>query len=195
MKNYLFAVVLVFVLAGCKVLLEKKYGMNKPFTFKDRQAYTNHLSEKGFPVANVLYLDDSSAGDFYEHISTEGLSVYFGSFLNDSTEVRKTALLKENLGCAGRVIKEISGHLQQKTLDTSLLTKSDFRRFQFRRLDNKSVFAMPSPSGRLSIFMIYGYSLGSLYDSMYEEITRFYGQNKSSADLYIISLDPVSSLP
>jgi hypothetical protein len=195
MKKIITILLSIFVFSSCKIIIEKKYGMNKPFKFKERKEYIEYLNAKGFPSSNVLFVNDSSSYEFYRLLSDSQLGAYFGSLLNDSTEIRKTDELKENLSCAGRIIKDIDLNARRMEFDSSFLVQSNFKTFSFKRLDNNEKFFMNSTNQKLKIIMLYGFSLGTLYDPLYREIINFYEQNKDKTELYIISLDPVGSLP
>ena len=184
----------IFILLSCKVLIEKRYGMNRPFRFETKNEYTNYLSGKGFPSSNMLVIDSSSIDAFAQALAQNQQTVYYGCFLNDTTELKKTESVKENLGCAGRILNDVSLNINKVHYDSSLLIKSNFNEFVFRKLIDDSKFNMNESEKQLKIIMVYSYSLGSYYDSMYTDIIHFYKENIRSTDLYIISLDPVNRL-
>lgn len=103
-------------------------------------------------------------------------------------------MLNENLSCAGRVIKDIYGLTGNGISNINLIRNQDFKNYTFRRLLDNEKYVMNNSPQKLKIFVIYGFALGSFYDSMYKEIISFCEENKNFAELYVISIDPVANL-
>lgn len=80
MKYILLLIFIGSLFQSCKILVEKKYGMNKSFHFGDREQYADFLNEKGFPKTNILIIDSTSLADFYGNLTKSNLTVYYGSF-------------------------------------------------------------------------------------------------------------------
>ncbi len=190
MRKIIFALVALAVFS-CKAYLSKKYKFNQELHFANQEEYSDYLLKKNIQPANVLYIDSSSFIPFISKISNEGMSIFYGSFINDSLEIKKSENLKENMSCIGRVLMQIKE--DSKTADhlnDSLLVKSDFNQFSFRNFSDRSLFRMSNDNtGKVNIFLIYSYKLGNYFDEAFKEALDFESKNKDAVQIKIITID------
>ena len=194
-------IVVLFFLTGisvssCKFLIGKYYRTNERFNFKSKMAYSGFLEKKKkFDLSYIIYPDSSSWFNFVDFISGNGLSEYYGCLLNDSTEVKKSDALGENLNCMGRVLAEIQTDvLKNSSPDSSLLVKSNFKNFHFRQFLTNNVFELNHSEKPLKIILIYSYSFGRVFDKLYDSINSFHTTHINETQLYIIVLDNIFHL-
>ncbi|NOT51024.1 MAG: hypothetical protein HOP10_07080 [Chitinophagaceae bacterium] len=107
----------------------------------------------------------------------------------------KSPELKDNLGCAGRILAEIkTNDASSDLMNKSLFTKSNFRQFSFKYLDDNRSFNVNESNKKLKVILIYSFSGGTYYDGYYKDIQDYFIKHQADVDLYIITLDPVSRL-
>ncbi|MEP6674594.1 MAG: hypothetical protein ABJA78_05550 [Ferruginibacter sp.] len=190
----LFAI--VFSLASCKNYLAAKYKINQPFTFKTKHEYLDYLQQKKhFEKDKILYVDASTYSKLFNAISN-GYAVYYGSFLNDSTEIKKSAQLMINEACMGRMDAEIKKNIPRQNGFDSLLTRSEnIRQFKLLHAIDNSPLNINGNDGRLKVFMSFGFAQGAVYDELYKEVYKTYTDSNQSFDVYIMLIDPLYQMP
>jgi hypothetical protein len=182
----------VFFAGGCRNYITRQYKLNRAFVFTGRQDYLNAVSrENGFDAASVLYVDSIHFNDFLQILNGTG-TVYLGSFLNDSTAIKKSDLLKENESCIGRMESEIDKNIAIADLSSAALdTSLNLAHYTFYSVkDNRQVSITGGPK-KITIVLLYTYAFGTLYTKLYNEIKKAYQKNTANAALYIITADPV----
>lgn len=190
-----FLLAALIPMLSCSYFLAKKYRTNQPFTFTTKQAYLHYLQqEKHFEVNNVLYLDSVTYPLIFNVIS-KGYPVYYGSFINDSIEIKKSAALMINEECVGRMSQEIRKNVAQKEgFDSSLRLSSNINRFGLcHAINNHRLYI--NDNKRVKVFMLYGFAQGRIYDNLYKEVYQAYYETNRSFDLYIILIDRLYQLP
>src|ERR1044072_7758858 len=111
---------LLILLSSCKAFITKKYKFNQPFSFKTSDEFRDYLqNKKQFDLSHVIYPDNTSMIDFLNYISKNELVEYYGTLINDSTEIKKSANLQENVICMGRVLSDIHSNVSGTITDTS----------------------------------------------------------------------------
>lgn len=182
-------------LMSCRAILAKKYGTNKPFDFKSKQEYFDYLDgKKHFEREHMIYLDAIDHAKIFSELGNP-YSVYKGSFLNDSTFIKKSAYLMDNESCMGRMDGEIQKNIVRKQFVDSFLSRSTFLRdYHFYTSDNHPL-KIDNGNKRLKVVLVYFYSQGSVYDYIYQEVYKTYAKSKKAFDLFIVCCDPVYHLP
>lgn len=186
-----------FFLFSCTTILKKSFKVNRKFSFNSKSGYYNYLvNKKGFPKEQILFLDSISYINFGQKaLMVENPMIYFGSFLNDSVSIKKSPFLKDNQACIGRMKSEIEKNLSMAVYaDSAVELKMNLSEFNLCYLYDKSKFSTVNNKKRLKIFLIYYYSFGTFYDTLYKEIEEICLNNIEKTDLYIISVDPVYAL-
>jgi hypothetical protein len=193
MKKYLHLILILAAVCAisCKAMLIKKYGLNKKKNFANREEYINFLTEKKkFPLSNMLFPDSSSYLPFITSLVEKHLSVYYGSFLNDSTELVKSDELQKNLSCMGRILTDMNNGLSNmQTLNDSLIKRTDLKDYRFLSISTNELYKMNDSKKRLKIFLAYSYGLGSYFDSFYKATLDFAAKHKDEVELKIILMD------
>lgn len=189
-RPVLIALLIMILFSGCRSLLTKKYKFNREFNFKTREEYLHYLAaERKFDLSHVLYPDSNSQSHFFYYISKNKLTEYYGSLINDSTEIRKSLSLQDNLNCMGRILTEIQNNINTVSIDDSMYIRNDFYRFRFRHITNGEKFNFYSSDKPLKIFLIHSYSYGTYFDSFLNAMNEFSIAHNNEAEVYIISLD------
>jgi hypothetical protein len=120
-------------------------------------------------------------------------SEYYGSFINDSVEIKKSDFLEQNKVCMGRVLKEIETNSGE--INDSLLVKN-FQFKQYRLFNAKTGEQLNlNSNNKLKVFLIYSYSFGNYFNSLYKDLAVFSKRNHNKLYIYVISLDPIETLP
>lgn len=180
----------ISLLFSCKAWISKKYHFNQEFPFKTPEGYLSYLEKKkGFDLSHVIYPDTSTLENFLFYISKNQLAEYYGSLINDSTEIKKTESLQDNLSCMGRVINEINTNSKQGSITDTNLAKNDFYKYNFRFISSKNKFDLNNSPKPLKIILLYTYSYGTYFDSFLKEMNKFSKEHEKDAEVYIISLD------
>lgn len=121
--------------------------------------------------------------------------IYFGSFLNDSTSLKKSSFLKDNQACIGRMKGEIENNLRITNYPDSIIeTKINLAKYNFYYLHDKNKFSVRDSKKQLKVFLLYYYPFGTFYDKLYKEIENTCLKNIEKTELYIICVDPVYAL-
>jgi hypothetical protein len=195
MKKYLHLILILSAgcAISCKALVAKKYGFNKKMSFANRAEYINFLTEKKkFPPSDILFPDSNSYSTFIASLMENHLTIYYGSFLNDSAELIKSDELQENLGCMGRILTDMNnGLVNMQTLNDSLIKRTDFKDYRFLNISTNEVYKMNDSKKRLKIFLAYSYSFGSYFDGFYKATFDFAAKHKDEVELKIVSIDPM----
>src|SRR5688572_12556085 len=104
--NIVLGIFLLFI--SCNPIIRQLYGVNKNLTFESSDQYIAFF-EKSNKIGSdsLLFLDSANHYDFLNEIVSKKLATFYGTFINDSTELKKSSFLEENMGCMTRVLNEI----------------------------------------------------------------------------------------
>lgn len=189
MKILAISCLISLFLVSCKSLLLKKYKFNQEFKFKTREEYLNYLEvEKKLDMSHILYVDSNSTNNFLTYVMNLHLGEYYGTLVNDSTEIKKSETLQDNLTCMGRVLTDVNQNIL-KLSDTSLYVKNDFKKFQFHYANSGKIFNYYDSNSPLMIILLYGYAFGTYYDDFFKAMNNFSAEHSKEAEVYIIALD------
>jgi hypothetical protein len=178
---------------SCKTLLTEKYRFNKPFSFESKSLYLEYLKSKyGFPAEHVLYPDSTSRDALGNDIIKAKLAQYYGTFINDTLEVRKTELLSENLSCIGQVLKEIENN-SNDNYGNGVAINKNFRNYHFKIAVNDSDFIFNSDK-KIKIFLLYAFAMGSYFDNFFRDVMNWVQNKNGKLEVFIIDLDPIQNL-
>jgi hypothetical protein len=178
---------------SCKTFLTAKYRFNQPFSFGSKTAYLEYLKNRyAFPAEHVLYPDSISQTALANDIIKAKLAQYYGAFINDTLEVRKTDFLSENLSCIGRVLKEIENN-SNNNYGNGIAINKDFRNYHFKIAADDSDFVFRS-NKKLKIFLLYAFAMGNYFDDFFQDIMNWTQNKNEKVEVFIIALDPVQSL-
>ncbi len=194
-KNVYLLIIGTFFIYGCSSILRSKYRFNQPFRFSTKMEYLNYLENKySFSYAHVLYPDSLSQYAFFNNVMQARLSQYYGTFINDTLEVKKTKHLSENLTCIGRVLKEIEINSSKVGYINDVTTNTVFRDYHFKVADNDSDFVF-NPNGKVKIFLLYAFAMGNYFDEFFKDVVVWAKNVPEKVEIFIISLDPIQKLP
>jgi hypothetical protein len=186
---------LLTLLSSCKFIFTKVYGFNKQEPkFSSRSEYLDFLERKKKIPRNALLIPDSASfTPLFTQIVNDRMGVFYGSFLNDTTILKKSENLKENLSCMGLILHNIKDNLKGlNTGQDTLLEKSNFNNFSFREATTNKVYKMNVSKKPLKIILLYSHSTGNYFTKLYKEILEFASEFESQVELKIISLDYVA---
>jgi hypothetical protein len=187
--------ILIFFLSSCKWVVEKKFHMNQKFRFKSVVEYQNHLLKKGFDTSSVLFLPANKYNDFaLDYFFGQTASPYIATFINDSIKIKKSEVLSENLGCMGRILKDVNNQVQDSTESQFEAVKKQFSSYSFQQFGSNSDWTMSLSKKRFKIILVYSYSFGTYYNDTYKELLLFQRQNEADVDVFIISIDNLNTL-
>ncbi len=178
--------------SGCMKMAIKKHKIGREFNFTDRNRYFSQISkENGIDVSYFLLLDSAD----YMKFGSSTTSIYYGCFINDSTQIKKTDWLMDNQSCMGRIGHEIEHIMLSNRPDTIALDSSvNLSNFGFySAVDNKRIRII-HPDKKLTIVLVYFYSMGTYYRSLFKEILEAQQKFSSICNLYVVSMDPVCYL-
>jgi len=195
-RSLVFLLLYGISFSSCKFLVGKYYGTNERFNFESRKAYSDFLEKKKkFDLSDIIYPDSAYWFNFVDFISRNELSEFYGCLLNDSTELKKSNFLQENLTCMGRVLGEIQTNaIQYSSSDSSLIIKNNFKNFLFREFLTNKKFELNHSEKPLKIILIYSYSFGRVFDKLYDSVYSFHMSHINETQLNIIALDNIFHL-
>jgi len=194
--QYSFALFII-LFSSCYQLSKNKYQFNRSFEFRSKMMYYDFLVKKKiFPPDHILYIDSASLFKFYEHkIKNDSYVIYQGTYINDSVSIKKSNFLADNKSCSGRIQQEIETNLKRKNLTNSELDfGSNISAYKMFYLKNNLPYDEKVNQHKKAIYLIYYFPLGTYYDAFYKEVFAITSQYESSANLYIICIDPVWGL-
>jgi hypothetical protein len=183
----------VIFIAACRSYVNHKYQLDKKFNFKSKAAFLNYIDSKKITDRfHVLYVPAENYQRFInEKLQQDSSIIYQGCYLNDSLQIKRSSTLNSNTSCMGRIDKEIENNFKMTDFPDSMLTKGNkISSYQLRFLDNDRLFEIKSEK-KITLFIVYAYSLGKYYDELYKKIMRLSKQYESTIDTYLITIDPV----
>jgi len=172
--------------------------MNKPFAFKQKTEFIKHINKKKlFKIKQVLFIDKASYTKFIEEkLVDDSTSFYVGTYLNDSTVVKRSQFLNGNTSCSRRIEDEIKQNLTKNNFnDADLKQVSKLSDYTLRYLSNNEVFDITADKKSSKIFITYTYAYGKWYDNLYKEINNLQQLNNQNTNVYLVCLDPIYNLP
>lgn len=196
MKTILYFL-LPLLFTGCGWLYQKKYNINKPFTFQHKNDFIGFLKQKKWSSDfQFLYLDSVSYLRFMQSANIRNGSVVLqGIFVNDSVEVKLTDAYLQKKYCTGSILHEIE--MLSGIADSSLvLQKSNWKisDFSFHLLKDNRRLSLQETDEKINIILGYSYALGNYYDSLFNDIKKIAQKSSKQIALYVICLDPVYQL-
>jgi hypothetical protein len=193
----LFIPVVCIAFFSCTAIAKNKYHIGREFSFHSRNEYLSYFTNKGlFKGEQVLYIDSVSFFRFYmEKIGPDSSVVYLGTYLDDSTWIRKSSFLQDNNSCSGRMQDEIEANLEKSAYpDSVLVSGRKMSRYALKHLDGDSSFIFKNQQGKRTVFLLYAYGFGTYYDHFYKDILKIRKKHPSSVNVYLVCVDPVYRL-
>ncbi len=189
--KYLLLVFFAAISFSCVPVMKEVYGVNKKIEFKNRKEYTSHLQNKyNFNLKNLYYADEKSYDNLINHIVTNDLSYFYGIVLNDSIQIKRAGLIK-NESCSYSILNAIN--TIPKELNSTNTERNDFFiRNSFFNILNDEPLNLNS-NERKKIILIFSYTMGRMNKSDFAEIEKLFIANKKF-DLYILTVDRVFDL-
>ena len=194
MRSWLIILSLCMLLSSCKAIIENMYGMNRRMPFSTRAEYIHYLeTKKNYPLSSILVPDSSSYSGFLFYTFEKDVGLLYGSFLNDTTQIRKSDYLKENINCMGRILKDLEDNLGKiDQIPDSLLVKYDFNQFRFKEASSGKDYRMDHSQKPLKLFLLYYYRSGRYFDPVFKEVMEFALAHEKEVDLKIIVTDRIA---
>jgi hypothetical protein len=189
---------LAFTFMGCKWYVIHQYKMNNSFSFKQKADFIQYINKKKlFKINQVLFIDKASYTKFFnEKLTDDSTLFYVGTYLNDSTMVKRSKFLNENISCSGRIENEIKQNLNKNNFSVDDLKQvSNLSNYTLRYLSNNEIFDINADKKLSKIFITYTYRYGKWYDNLYKEINDLQQLNNQNTNVYLVCLDPISTLP
>lgn len=194
MRRYKFNLMLLLLaLSSCKLYVNHKFNLNRKFVFKDKASYLKYInSKKLFDDNHVLYIDTDGYQSFInEKLQQDSSIVYQGCYINDSVYINRSNLLNENTSCMGRIDLEIDANFKRTSFpDSILITGKSISSYHLKHLKDNTPFNL-NPQKKITLIMVYAYSLGTYYNELYRKIMLLTKENETLADTYLICVDPV----
>ena len=188
-------IALAFIsLGSCQALMSKFYGANKIANFESPEEYFSYIEKKKkIPRSAILIPDSSTYNKFMDSIYFGNQLVLYATYLNDSTAIKFTPDLKENMGCLGRVLNELKTNIDSKeSIPDSLIIKSDFNNFLFNEASTDEKYQINRSSKPLKVFLLYFYGSGKFFDKTFQEALDFAKSHQNEMDLKVIATDNIS---
>ncbi len=189
---------LAFTFMSCKWYVIHQYKMNNSFSFKQKADFIQYINKKKlFKINQVLFIDKASYTKFFnEKLTDDSTLFYVGTYLNDSTMVKRSKFLNENISCSGRIENEIKQNLNKNNFSVDDLKQvSNLSNYTLRYLSNNEIFDINADKKLSKIFITYTYRYGKWYDNLYKEINDLQQLNNQNTNVYLVCLDPISTLP
>lgn len=189
--KYIISIFAWVLCLSCTSVIKEVYGVNKNKEFRNIDEYISYISRQyHFSLKNLYYADDEATYNALAmDIADSHTDFFYGIFINDSTQIKKTDFLKINESCRGRIMNEISiptdkhADLLQKTIT--------FKGNSFKNSITGQSMDL-NTSNRKKIILLFSYKLGSLREKDFKEIEKLL--TEKGYDLYIISLDRIHDL-
>jgi hypothetical protein len=192
--KYLLITLAVVTCWCCNPIIKSVYHVNREFKFTSRTDYLAFLNKSySLTPGQVVYFDSVSERLFITDAMQKSISEYYGSFINDSTEIKQSAFLEENASCIGRVLKEIEDNSGK--IDDSLLVKNTvFRNYKLLNAKTDQQLEVNADK-KVKVFLLYSYRLGTYFNSFYKDVAALSKNNKDQLSIYVITVDPIRGLP
>jgi len=187
-----------FALMSCKWYTLHRYQLNKPFSFKQKSEFFNHLKKKKtFNLDKVLFIEKESYTKFIsEKLTQDSTSFYVGTYFNDSIIVKRSHHLNENTSCIGRIEQEIKNNCSRNHFnENELMNVSKMSGYNLKYLSDNKTFDINADKKANKIFLTYSTRYGKWYDELYKEINDLQKKNYQNASVYVVCLDPIYKLP
>jgi len=201
MKKNLWKIIevtILFLITSCGSVIKEVYDVNQNHIFESLDHYVKFF-EKSNNIRgdNLLYLDSSSHKKFLDEVVRQNFATYYGSFINDTIEIKKSDFLQENMGCMSRVLDEIKNSSMQNNFleNKSLFVKNEnFKKNVFLYLKDNKQFHFNDASQKITVFLIYSSQLGKLFKKDFQMLQKYATENKNGVELFIISIDECYNL-
>jgi hypothetical protein len=193
-KFYLLLFATVLFNISCLKIAEKKYGLNRHYTYKKQQDYLDQITrENGLNASQLVYLDSASYSNLiFTNYSSFSLTPYLGSYFNDSVSVKKTDFLLDNEACVGRIEQETENILVSNRTDTFARdTLINLARLNFFRLSDDRIIRLFDKDKKATIIMMYVYQFGSYYKNLFKAMEALRLKYEKDVNVYILTMDPI----
>ena len=192
MKKTILISTVVIIICSCKWAIGKKYGINQNRKFVSYEEYGNYLVKtKKLDSSLIVYPEKRSLTGLYQIVMESGSAEYLGSFINDSTALRKSEFLMDNLSCMGRALSEINKNISfASVLDSSLYVKQKLKGINLKSFNTGQTVNLNDPKYKLKILLLYSTQMGKVFDSFYKEIRKKYVANKD-VKIFIVAMDVI----
>jgi len=188
MKNIIL-LLLLFTLS-CKESQQVFYGTNRNLEFKSLTDYKNYISKKyALDLHNLYYLSGKDYETFLGYVVENKLDYFLGTFENDSTQFKKSAFLRDNQSCYGRIRIEVNNLSSLENLNkisnpiiknTGLLNINTHKRLDF-------------VSGNRKVILLISYKMGNVHKKDFNKLEDLI-KNLGNYELCVISLDRIFDL-
>jgi hypothetical protein len=173
--------ILLSAVISCKAIYSEMSGMNKTYTFKNKSDYTTFFSSKyHYDKQKIFFVNKDQYWDFFEYISKEKSSYFYGITLNDSLKI-EDSFLNENKSCLGRISKIINSTNTVYETKSSKISSFEFINTENRKIDfniGKSIIFLISPK------------LGSgINKDIYKLTKEIKNRNSLQTNYYFICID------
>jgi len=182
-------ILLLFTLS-CKESERIFLGMNKTLEFKSLTDYKNFISKKyDIDLHNLYYLNGKDYDTFMYYIFENKLDYFLGTFENDSTQFLKSAFLRDNQSCYGRIRTEVSG----------LSTLEKLNKISNPILKNTEIFNINTQKrldfvpGKGKVVLLISYKFGMIHKNDFKKLENLI-KNLGNYEFCVISLDNISNL-
>ncbi len=170
---------------SCRSIITRAYGINKNIDFQHLNEYKDYAVRNYHIDTNKLYfIGRDNYNSFITEVSMSGADLFFGTFLNDSTEIKKSSSLTENQSCSGRVLSEITGNtvnIHAATQRNNLLKTNVL----YNSTTNQPLsFA----NNKIKVVLLYSYKSGSIRKQDFQEIQQIIDKT-TTHDLAIVAID------
>jgi hypothetical protein len=189
------SLIICALLSGCSSIIKETYNVNNNYHFESVADYLEYFNQtNGFKGDKILYPNSISYNKLITQVVNEKTAIYYGTFINDSTELIKSEFLKENISCMGRVLNEIKKNSQSSpfrgaAIDSLLQPDKDFSKLTLYYLADKKPFHIDNTQKKLNVFLLYGKNIGKLFKKNFNEILKYTDDNKDLLTLHFISVD------
>lgn len=195
-KNIIYFV-LLYVCIGCKTLIKHPYKIGHNIKFNTKEEYSNVIQKKYPKIWRCfLKLDSVSTIHFIQNeLLTQPFKLYLGCYINDSMKCSESLFLSERPSCIGRIEKEILKNLDSGNLAKKTLVKGEkLSQYNFTYLYSGKECLLKDSMPSIHIFLLYTYSLGTYYDSLYKKIEDWQSRYGKVANFFIVSIDSLYRL-
>jgi len=182
-------ILLLFTLS-CKESQKIFYGTNKTLEFKSLTDYKKYISKKyDIDLHNLYYLSGKDYGTFLGYVVENKLDYFLGTFENDSTQFKKSAFLRDNQSCYGRIRTEVSGLNTLENLNK--ISNPIIKNTSFLNINTQK--RLDFVPGKRKVVLLISYKMGNVHKKDFNKLEALI-KNLGNYELCVISLDNISNL-